>query len=231
MDRKKIKELMQNNPRITQMLCTFYNHLPFNNKFSLRRNNEFQNRGILNGCVVTVNGSGNSIHIGTLVRINNTSITIKGNNNQVYIGDNCLIVDGELYIEDDCGKIEIGDRTEICGKTHLAVIEGEKISIGQECLFSSSIVIRTGDSHSILDFEGNRINPSQSVRIGNHVWVGNQVTILKGSEISEDSIVGTGALVTKKFQSSNAIIGGSPAKIIKENISWCGERIKMINDK
>lgn len=231
MDRKKIKEMLQNNPKISHMLCTIYNHFPFNNKFKLSKNNELKNNGILNGCVVKVNGSGNCIHIGSLARLNNTVITIKGNNNQVFIGNGCLIVDGELYIEDDCGTIEIGNGTEICGKTHLAVIEGEKITIGQGCLFSSSIVVRTGDSHSILDMSGNRINPSQSVHIGDRVWIGNQVTVLKGAEINRDCIVGTGALVTKKFNCTNVTIAGSPAKIIKENIHWCGERIQMKEDK
>ena len=94
-------------------------------------------------------------------------------------------------------------------------------------MFSSAIVVRTGDSHSILDKDGNRINPSKSVRIGDHVWIGNQVTILKGVIIQKDSIVGSGSLVTKKFFDTNIIIGGSPAKVIKESISWCGERIKI----
>ena len=65
-------------------------------------------------------------YIDSLARLKNVSITIKGNNNQVYIGKGCLIIEGELYIEDDGGAIEIGDGTEICGKTHLAVIRGKK---------------------------------------------------------------------------------------------------------
>lgn len=226
MDRKKIKKMLQDNPRMAHILCTVYNHFPFNNKFSLSKKNKLQNNGILKECAVKVNGIGNSIYIDSLARLKNTSITIKGNNNQVYIGKGCLIIDGELYIEDDSGAIEIGDGTEICGKTHLAVIEGEKITIGEKCLFSSSIVIRTGDSHSILDMSGNRINHSRSVQIGDHVWIGNQVTVLKGSEIGSDCIVGTGSLVTKKNNDTNVIIAGNPAKIIKRNISWCGERIK-----
>lgn len=227
MDRKRIKEMLKNNPQMAYMLCTIYNRFPFNNKFKLSKKNELKSDGILNDCIVKVNGTGNCIHIDLLARLKNTVITIKGNNNQVFIGKDCLIVDGDLYIEDDGGTIEIGDGTEICGKTHLAVIEGEKITIGQGCLFSSAIVVRTGDSHSILDKDGNRINPSKSVRIGDHVWIGNQVTILKGVIIQKDSVVGSGSLVTKKFFDTNIIIGGSPAKVIKESISWCGERIKI----
>lgn len=227
MNRKKIKEFLKYNPSISNFLSLVYNNLPFNNRFKIGRANLLENKGILKHCKINIRGKSNLIQIGSLVRLTNTAITVSGNNNRIVIDDNSLIVDGELYIEDDYGCIEIGSGTEICGKTHLAVIEGTKISIGKNCLFSSSVVVRTGDSHSILDNNGNRVNPSNSVTIGNHVWIGNQVIILKGSEIQENSIVGSGALVTKRFVDTNIIIGGSPAKIIKENVSWCGERIDI----
>lgn len=181
MNRKRIKKFLKNNPGISRALFSIYNHFPLNNHFKIGRNNSLENYGMLKRCKIIIHGSGNFIQIGTLTRLCDTVITITGNNNQISIGDDSLIIDGELYIEDDFGGIEIGEKTNICGRTHLATIEGEKISIGKQCLFSSSIVVRTGDSHSILDEDGNRINPSKSVMIGDHVWIGNQVTILKGT--------------------------------------------------
>lgn len=50
-------------------------------------------------------------------------------------------------------------------------------------------------------------------------------TLLKGTEIPKNSIVGTGALVTKKFTNPNVLIVGSPAKVVKENVEWTNERI------
>ena len=231
MDRKKIKQLLKAHPNITNVLICIVNHLPFNNTYKIAKGNNFINHGILKNCSIVVRGTGNTIKIESLCRLIHTKITISGNNNKIIIGSDSLIIDGELYMEDDLGCIEIGENTNICGKTHLAVIEGRKIIIGRDCLFSSSVIIRTGDSHSILDSKGNRINPSKSVYIGNHVWVGNQVTILKGVSIKNDSIVGTGALVTKEIPTTNVIIGGIPAKIVKENISWCGERISIDKER
>ena len=37
MDRQKIKKMLQNNPQMTHVLCTIYNHFPFNNKFNLSK--------------------------------------------------------------------------------------------------------------------------------------------------------------------------------------------------
>ncbi|WP_288894321.1 hypothetical protein [uncultured Alistipes sp.] len=52
------------------------------------------------------------------------------------------------------------------------------------------------------------------VRIGNDVWIGTGVTILKGSQINDGAIVGASALVRSTIE-SNAIAVGTPAKIVK----------------
>jgi acetyltransferase-like isoleucine patch superfamily enzyme len=52
------------------------------------------------------------------------------------------------------------------------------------------------------------------------VWIGAHVSILKGSQIAHDSIVATRATVTKAFARPNIIIGGSPAGLLKEEVSW-----------
>lgn len=131
----------------------------------------------------------------------------------------------EIHIEDNNNEIIIGKNTSISGKTHLACIEGSKIIIGEDCMFSSDITFRTGDSHSIVDLNGNRINPSMDIIIGNHVWVGNRTIITKGSKVSDNSIIGTGSIVSKIFEEPNIIIAGVPAKKIKGEVSWLRERI------
>ena len=87
-------------------------------------------------------------------------------------------------------------------------------------MFSDTITFRTGDSHSILDSDGKRINKAKDIAIGDHVWIGQQVIVLKGSTVGADSIVGTGSLLTGKTYDSNSVIAGSPAKIVKQHVSW-----------
>ena len=119
----------------------------------------------------------------------------------------------------------MGSETSVSGKTHLACIEGKNIVIGDDCMFSSDIILRTGDSHSVVDLQNNRINPSKSIEIGNHVWIGNKVTVNKGVFVPNNSIIGTGAVVTKTFENGNIIIAGNPAKIIKSDINWDRRRM------
>ena len=108
----------------------------------------------------------------------------------------------------------------ITGFIHCASTEGKTIQIGEGCLFSNNIVIRNGDSHSVLSLEGKRINPAQDVVIGKHVRIGQNVTILKEATIGEDSVIATGTIVTGKKFEGKAVLGGTPARIVKQNINW-----------
>ena len=44
--------------------------------------------------------------------------------------------------------------------------------------------------------------------------------ILKGTTVQDNSIVGTGSILTGKTYDSNSIIAGVPAKIVKQHVSW-----------
>jgi acetyltransferase-like isoleucine patch superfamily enzyme len=56
---------------------------------------------------------------------------------------------------------------------------------------------------------------SEGIEIGNNIWVGAKATFLDGCKVSDNSIVASGAVVTDKF-SSGVVIGGVPARVIKE---------------
>ncbi|MBK9400940.1 MAG: hypothetical protein IPN36_08800 [Bacteroidetes bacterium] len=54
-----------------------------------------------------------------------------------------------------------------------------------------------------------------SVRIGRKCWLGNGVVITAGVTLGDNVVVGANAVVTKSFP-SNVVIGGVPARILKE---------------
>ena len=157
--------------------------------------------------------------LGEGCRIYDSQIQFFGDNNTVKIEHDCVLKNVDIWISDG-GIVAIGHNTHFSGKIHIACIEGKKVHIGDRCLFSDSIIFRTGDSHSILDNAGRRINLAKDITIGDHVWIGQQVIVLKGSTVGSDSIIGTGSLLTGKYYESNSIIAGSPAKIIKQQVSW-----------
>lgn len=206
------------------MFYKVINILPFNNSIRIRGTKICNLGTVLYKCRVRACGNNTIIfHNGGVIR--NTVFHIKGNNNIIEIGKNTCINQGDIYIEDDGNNIVIGNDTKLSGKIHLACTEGKRIFIGDNCLFSSEIVFRTGDSHSIVDISGNRINHAADIIVGNHVWIGHHVLINKGSIIPENTIVGTGAIITKPFYETNTILAGVPANVIKRNINWKAERI------
>jgi acetyltransferase-like isoleucine patch superfamily enzyme len=69
------------------------------------------------------------------------------------------------------------------------------------------------DMHSVEREGGTTINPDKEVIVGSDVWVCARSTVLKGSVVSDNSIVSAAALVTGEFK-KDAIIGGNPAKVI-----------------
>ena len=56
---------------------------------------------------------------------------------------------------------------------------------------------------------------AKPVTIGNDVWIGGNVTILPGVKIGNNVVVAAGAVVTKDVP-DNVVVGGVPARIIKE---------------
>lgn len=182
---------------------------------------------LLNRVKIAFSGCNNTVIVEDFSTLKGVSVYIHGNDNVVHIGKWCHLVQTEFSISQSGNAITIGEHTKIMGKTELAAIEGTKITIGNDCLFSSEIHFRTGDSHSMLDLSGRRINPSQDIVIGDHVWIGTRVTCLKGAVVPPHSVVGACALVTGSFAKANCVLAGVPARVVKEGVDWCIQRIPM----
>ncbi len=218
----RIQQLSQKYPKLIWLGFRIINRFPLNN--SKIKWQIFDCKGLMQKCSAKIRGSDNRVMIGANSRLVRCKFYINGTHSKIIIGENCNLIDTEFYIEDNNGSIKIGDRTNITGSTQLAAIEGCSISIGEDCLFSSDIKVRTGDSHPILNMDDVRINPSCDVVLHDRVWVGNRVTILKGSVIPNDCVIGSASVVTKAYSEMNSIYAGNPAKMIKTKIKWTSKR-------
>lgn len=183
------------------------------------------NGAFIKNSIITIKGNNNLIQIGSETIINSVKININGSNHRLTINKHCRILNSEFWFEDNNCRILIGNHTSIYG-AHIAVTEPySEINIGENCLFSSEIDIRNGDSHSIIDLATNkRINYAKNIKIGNKVWVGKFCQILKGAIIEDNCIIGIRSLVNSTI-SKNTLAVGSPAKAVKSNVTWETERI------
>ena len=100
------------------------------------------------------------------------------------------------------------------------------VTLGKDCMLSSGIVIRAADGHTIFDINSKLpINSAKPIILGDHIWVGANVTILKGTKIPSNTIIGTGSLISKEFIEEYSVIAGIPAKVIKTGVNWDRARI------
>lgn len=216
-------------------------YIEFNDNFG----NEIFVDSYLPNLRIVVNGYGSKIRIGKNVAITDGMLEIslgsdsnieigngcvfKGNNtirvvNQstISLGTKCIMNHGDILSYDN---ISIGDRTNLGGYARIIANIKSPISIGNGCLFSRNIQVRSGDGHTIFDLE-KKISlleeKNRFVNIGEHVWIGSSVTVLHNADIGNGCVIGTGSLVNKNFK-DNCLIAGSPAKIIRNSIVWDDE--------
>ena len=197
-------------------------------------------KGILNRIKpIRCRGRGNTISVKSKC-LRNFTISVDGNNNRVEIADDCILSDTKITIHGDNNKLfidatarlmgpcvismhndaalHIGENAGIRGVTF--IVDRAAITIGKLCMFSYNIILRTTDSHRVIGLSDNEVvNTPKSITLGNHVWIGQNATILKGAEIGDDSIVAMGAVVTKGCP-PNCIVAGNPAKVVKTGITW-----------
>lgn len=191
------------------------------------KNNIFSNQSLsLRGTNIKVEGNNNTIIIESGVVLNNVKISITGNNHKLILQKNVRFNNnGGIRIEDENNSLNIGCNTTIYSAFFALGDKNTSINIGKECLFSVNIILRTYDSHSIIDLTSHkRINQGKNIVIEEHVWIGNGVNILKGVTIKKDSIIGTQSIVTHNIP-NNVVACGIPARVVKENVTWDESRI------
>jgi galactoside O-acetyltransferase len=116
------------------------------------------------------------------------------------------------------GKIYIGDNVSMNNNVYIDASQGGEIVIGDNVLFGPNITLRASnhrsDKKNIPIIQQGHL-PGK-IFIKNDVWIGTNAVILSGVTIGQGSVIGAGAVVTKDVP-ENVLVGGVPAKIIKEN--------------
>lgn len=191
----------------------------------------FYNRGIMliRGYLKT----GRKVFIGSNTKIVNSCNFIFGKN--ITIDKHCQL-DGfssEKIILGDCVKIgafstltstshfskygkglKMGNNSAIGDYTHFGASGG--IEIGNDVIMGSYISFHS-ENHNFTDRSKlirDQGVTSKGIKLGNNIWVGAKVTFIDGCVVGNNSVVAAGAVVNGIF-SDNVVIGGVPAKVIK----------------
>lgn len=123
-----------------------------------------------------------------------------------------LFADVAFYLRSPQAKVSIGERTYLGRRTELHC--DERIEIGAGCAISWDVQIIDSDQHAI-----DGVIATAPIRIGDHVWIGQRASILKGVTIGDGAIVAAGSLVTGDVP-AGSLVAGVPAKLLRESVTW-----------
>jgi acetyltransferase-like isoleucine patch superfamily enzyme len=115
-------------------------------------------------------------------------------------------------------EVIIGDHTFLGHGT--AFVVSSSVRVGNHCLLAGEVRISDYDGHPIdaarrRAGEPTPLDAIRPVVIGDDVWIGNNVIVLKGVHIGDRSIVGAGAVVTRDVP-PDVVVAGNPARVVKQ---------------
>ncbi len=100
------------------------------------------------------------------------------------------------------------------------IVSRERIRFGRGCLISWDVLIIDTDFHPVIGAEGTESAVQAPITLGDRVWVGARSIILKGVALADDVIVAAGSTVTRPELSSNVMLGGNPAQVLRTGVRW-----------
>lgn len=213
--------------RIFQLLYFYLLQKPLYQFSYNSGSNRFVCRGVLLNSSIRLSGRGNQVVINEGVMLKNMRIQVSGQNNRLIIHKDVKFYNGTLItLENEGNVLEIGERSDFQGCSLIIREFDTTVTIGKDCMFSANIYVRNGDSHTIYNDQDEKVNPAKNVIIGDRVWVGYGVTILKGSIIESDCIIGTQSVVTGKHIPEGSIAAGNPVRTLKQGFHWGREKIR-----
>jgi len=119
--------------------------------------------------------------------------------------------DSQLYGE---GAIVGGEDSYVGWHTTIQAHPGNRVVIGRNTAISHFCRIYTSNRDPDQDLSKGKILKTGDVVIGDHCWIGANVTILEGVNIGSGTVIGANSLVDKDLP-PNVIAGGSPVRIIR----------------
>ncbi|MBQ9178283.1 MAG: acyltransferase [Prevotella sp.] len=154
---------------------------------------------------------------GTIGQSNCRSLISIRKGGTLIVGSNVQMAKGTRIVINEKGIIKIGNHFWCNGDCYFFCTKS--IFIGNDNMYGWNVSFNTSDGHNIYE-NGIKKTVEGDIRIGNNVWVASHCLISKNTNIPDGCVVAQKSLVSKTFDEQNCLIAGSPAKIVRNNISW-----------
>jgi acetyltransferase-like isoleucine patch superfamily enzyme len=124
------------------------------------------------------------------------------------------------WIGHDCkvrvheGELRIGAKTVLGQECTISAFQ--HVSIGRECIIADRVMMIDFD-HGVVEVERPIREQGiykRDVHVGHNVWIGYGACVLRGVTVGDNAVIGASSVVTADVP-ANAVVGGSPAKLIR----------------
>lgn len=116
------------------------------------------------------------------------------------------------------GVIDFGKNFVVTAES--TFIASKRISFGSNVLVSWWVTFMDTDFHSIFDDNNVRINEDHEITVGSNVWIGFGASLLKSAVVPDGSVVASKSLISREYTESATLLGGVPAKVLRQRIRW-----------
>lgn len=131
--------------------------------------------------------------------------------NRIEIGYGAMLSVGEdAYLKSGYLMLRLGTSL-VCKR---------KMNIGNNVLIGRDACIYDSDYHTIYDDKFQQTNPDKSVSIGDNVWMGARVLVLKGSRIGNDSVIAAGTIVSGEVNNNLVYAKKNKNEYVSEITCW-----------
>lgn len=126
------------------------------------------------------------------------------------------VFSGYGYVEARGEKSEIVFEENVVINNSCVITAEKKITIAKNTVIGYNCHISDSSFHNLDPEKRHETDPNpEAVHIDENVFIGNNVTILKGVHLGKNVVVGSGAVVTKSFP-NDVVIAGVPARVVSE---------------
>jgi len=175
-------------------------------------------KGVVFGKDVVIR-HGLKIRIGNKVVIDDGCVLdARGDHNQgICIGDRVILGRNTVLGCKD-GDILIGDNVGIGTFSLVHAVGGNRVILEDSALLAPFVYLVGGGTHTFQDtsvaITEQELVYKGGITLSRNCWLGARVTVLDGTTIGRDAVIGAGAVVTESIPDF-AIAVGVPAKVVK----------------
>ena len=128
---------------------------------------------------------------------------------------------------DGFGRIGPGSKVKVEGELAIGdsfvngfarILAEERITIGSGCAIAWNVTLLDSDRHHLI-VDGEPVEKTAPIAVGDDVWIGHDVTVKKGVTVGDGAVVASNSVVTKDVP-PGALVAGTPASVKRASVDW-----------